>query len=93
MPIGPWKKSFDAGLVAQWTIAWAVISDKISQAFVAGAFATPQTTAEYFHDNWWTILISGVVAFIFGTGARIVQRQSANGSVPLPAAQPQGDSK
>jgi hypothetical protein len=78
------SKPFEAALQARWTVAWAVVSDKVTTAFVAGAFATPITTKEYFVDNWWVIVVSGLVAFVFGSIGRAVQRSMANGSVPAP---------
>ena len=83
-----WASGLQSALVAKWSIIWAVISDKLYEAFIAGAFATPQSALEYFHDQWWILLVTGVMSIITGGYVRAQQKSNYIGRVENGTAGP-----
>jgi hypothetical protein len=61
-----WYQGLQSALVAKWAIISAVLSDKLGDAFVQGAFATPQASVAYLHTNWWQLGVTAIFATVVG---------------------------
>lgn len=85
-----WYSGLQSALVAKWAIFWTVVSGDLSQAFLNGAFATPQSAAVYVKAQWWSLLISGVFGIIVGgavkaqTKVNYINRVEAGTAPPPP---------
>ena len=74
-----------------WSVIATALSDKLYEAFLSGAFATPQSAAEYMHDNWWMLGVTGVMSVITGGAVRANQKAMyinavEKGSAPPPSS-------
>ncbi len=85
---GKLSSGIESALVAKWSIVAAVVSDKLYEAFLQGAFATPQSSLEYIHDNWWMLLITGLMSGLTGAYVRTQQKMNYIGRVEAGTAAP-----
>lgn len=75
------QTAFQSALIAGWALFWSALSTNLANAFLQGAFATPERTLIYFKTNWWTLLISSVFGIIIGGGVRAQQKANYVGRV------------